>query len=215
MSERQKAMALLAAGVVLGALITSAPAQSAGHALAPSVIAQLKKIFLTKAEANQRFYTKSKADGRFLKAGAVYSKAEVDGKLGALYTKTEVDGKLGALYTKAEVDGKVTPLDSALAADLAIATANGVGNELGCAGGTLAIAIKNAKSEARDARFTFQVPGAAPAYGHIRSDGSIRQSSANVTSVTHTAGTGVYCIVFSVAMAQAALESAGVSLHVS
>jgi hypothetical protein len=96
---------------------------------------------------------------------------------------------------------------------LTVVTANGVGNDLGCASGTLAVGITDANAAPVDDRFTFQVPGAPEAYGQIRSDGSIRSSSANVTSVDHTTGTGVYCIHFTAAPTQDQLESAVVSLH--
>ena len=91
--------------------------------------------------------------------------------------------------------------------------ANGVGNQGGCASGELGIVVRDGRGEPVDTRFSFQVPGPTPAYGQIRSDGSIRNSSANVTSVSHTADTGTYCIHFSVSIGQAELESAVAAPH--
>jgi len=91
--------------------------------------------------------------------------------------------------------------------------ANGVGNEAGCASGQLAIVTRNGVGNAVDHRFSFQVPGGSPAFGQIRADGSVRQSSANVSGVTHTAGTGVYCVKFSVSITQAAIESSVAAPH--
>ena len=91
--------------------------------------------------------------------------------------------------------------------------ANGVGNEAGCASGELGIVVRDGRGDPVDTRFSFQVPGTPEAYGQIRSDGSIRNSSANVTSVTHTTGTGIYCIHFNVAIGQPELESAVAAPH--
>jgi hypothetical protein len=72
--------------------------------------------------------------------------------------------------------------------------ANGVGNEAGCASGELGIVVRDGRGDPIDARFSFQVPGTPEAFGQIRSDGSIRTSSANVAGVTHTTNSGIYCI---------------------
>jgi hypothetical protein len=91
--------------------------------------------------------------------------------------------------------------------------ANGVGNDAGCASGELGIVVRDGRGDPIDARFSFQVPGSPEAFGQIRSDGSIRTSSANVTSVSHTTNSGTYCIHFSVALTQDALEAAVAAPH--
>jgi hypothetical protein len=110
-------------------------------------------------------------------------------------------------YTKRQVRER-------LASRLSIGIANGMGNELGCASGTVAVGIRNGNGRSADHRFTFQVPGSPGAYGQIRSDGSIRTSSATVNNVTHTAR-GVYCIGFAVSIGQVERETTIVSLHYS
>jgi hypothetical protein len=93
-------------------------------------------------------------------------------------------------------------------------TGNGVGNNFGCPGTELGVRIANGLGEFVDHRFTFQVQGSsAQAWGQIRSDGSIRSSSSNVSGVTHTAGTGVYCIQFSASAGD--LEGAVVTPHLN
>jgi hypothetical protein len=91
--------------------------------------------------------------------------------------------------------------------------ANGVGNNAGCASGDLGIVVRDGRGDPIDARFSFQVPGSPEAFGQIRSDGSIRSSSANVASVTHTADSGIYCIHFGVALTADALEAAVAAPH--
>jgi hypothetical protein len=91
--------------------------------------------------------------------------------------------------------------------------ANGVGNDAGCASDTLGIVVRDGRGDPIDGRFSVQVPGPTLAYGQIRADGSIRTSSANVTSVTHVTGTGVFCIHFSVVIGQAELEAAVAAPH--
>lgn len=105
--------------------------------------------------------------------------------------------------------------DSVLGSQRFVETANGVGNSAGCQGGELAVVVTDGLGAPADDRFTFQVPGGAPAFGQIRSDGSIRNSSANVSGVTHQAGSGAYCIQFSVSQTQEALEGAVVAMHVN
>lgn len=185
-------MALLAAGIALGATMTATPVTAQTTISVGKLIKKLKKTFFTKAQANKRFYTKK----------------QVNTKLGDYYSMSEIDTKLGDYYPKSEIDTK-------LAHDLAVQTGNGVGNNFGCASGTLGVGIVNGNGDPADFRFTFQVPGATPAYGQIRSGGSIRSSSANVTTVDHTAGSGVYCIHFSVAIGGQALEGSVVSLHLN
>ena len=107
-------------------------------------------------------------------------------------------------YIKAEVD-------TLLGSQRFIETGNGVGNNLGCTTG-LAVRVANGLDIAVDGRFTFQVPGpSAEAWGHIRSDASIRSGSANVTSVLHPE-TGIYCVQFSGGGLDP--EGAVVSIHV-
>jgi hypothetical protein len=89
--------------------------------------------------------------------------------------------------------------------------ANGVGNSLGC--NSLAIEVDDANGTPVDGRFSFQVAGPTPAYGVIRGDGSIRVSTANVASVTHTTNSGIYCIEFSPSPAGDDFESTVASVH--
>ena len=125
--------------------------------------------------------------------------------------------RLGALSSNKTPVVNADKVDGLDASDFApvIAIQNGVGGIAGCAIGTLAVVILNAAGDGLDHRFMFQVPGPIPAYGQIRGDASIRNGSANVASVTHTADTGIYCIVFTESISQAALESSVVSLHTS
>ena len=198
-----KSAAILTLGIVLGVVAAATPVAAQLTASAAPSLKQLKKIFYTKGSANKRFATKQQLNSAL---GNYYTQSEIDTKLGDYYTKSDVDTKLGGYYTKTEIDAKLHNV-------LTVVTANGVGNDLGCASGTLAVGITDANAAPVDDRFTFQVPGAPEAYGQIRSDGSIRSSSANVTSVDHTTGTGVYCIHFTAAPTQDQLESAVVSLH--
>jgi hypothetical protein len=92
--------------------------------------------------------------------------------------------------------------------------ANGVGNEAGCASG-VAVVIRNGLGNQVDHRFTMQLFAGAtnvPAYAQIRSDGSIRNGSANVTAVSHTNNSGVYCVTVTNAT-QAQEESTVLSVH--
>ena len=92
-----------------------------------------------------------------------------------------------------------------------VETGNGVGNNFGC-GSALGVRVANGLDVAVDDRFTFQVPGAsAQAWGQIRSGGSIRSSSPNVTSVDHPE-TGVYCIQI---LGSLDFEGAVVSMHLN
>ena len=91
--------------------------------------------------------------------------------------------------------------------------ANGVGNDAGCASGELGIVVRDGRGDPIDARFSFQVPGSPEAYGQIRSNGTIRSRSPNVISVSHTTNSGIYCIHFSVAFTQAAIEAAVAAPH--
>ncbi len=114
--------------------------------------------------------------------------------------------------------GQLDGLDSSdLAANVHqhIVSSNGVGGNAGCPGTELSVIITDGNGQPLDQRFTFQVPGASEQFGQIRTNGSIRNASAGVTGVTHTAGTGIYCIQFGVAISQPALESAVFSLHLN
>ncbi len=91
---------------------------------------------------------------------------------------------------------------------------SGVGNNFGCQSTELGVRLANGLGAFVDDRFTFQVQGgggANQAWGQIRSDGSIRSSSANVSGVTHVTGSGVYCIQFNANPGD--LEGAVVTLH--
>jgi hypothetical protein len=198
-----KSTGLLALGIALGAAVTGTPVAAQLAAPAAPSLKQLKKIFYTKGAANTRFATKQQVTS---KLGDYSTKSEVDAKLGEYYKKSEIDPKLTA------VDSKLSGIDSKLAALLMVVTANGVANELGCASGTLAVGITDGNGAPADGRFTFQVPGTPEAYGQIRSDGSIRNASANVTSIDHLAA-GVYCIHITPAPTQIQLESAVASIH--
>jgi hypothetical protein len=91
--------------------------------------------------------------------------------------------------------------------------ANGVGNNAGCASGTLAIVVRDGQGNPVDHRFTFIVPSATPDFGQVRSSGSLRQNSTNVTSVDHATGSGIYCIHFTAAPTQALIESSVAAPH--
>jgi hypothetical protein len=112
-----------------------------------------------------------------------------------------------------KLDGQNSTAFGLAGQPLRAAGANGVGGNAGCASGELGIVVRDGRSAAIDGRFSFQVPGPTPAYGQIRPDGSIRTSSANVTSVTHTTGSGMYCIHFSTVIGQAELEAAVAAVH--
>lgn len=129
---------------------------------------------------------------------------KVDGQDAAAFAPAAHNHDL-RYYMRSEVDGF-------LRAQRFVETGNGVGSNFGCAGGELGVRIANGLNEGVDDRFTFQTPGSASeAFGQIRSEGSIRSSSADVSGVTHTAGTGVYCVQFNAAAG--ALESAVVAVH--
>ncbi len=91
---------------------------------------------------------------------------------------------------------------------------NGVGNNAGCASG-VAVVVRDGQGNPVDHRFTMQLFAGAtnvPAYAQIRSDGSIRNGSANVTAVSHTTDSGIYCVTVTNAT-QAQEESTVVSAH--
>jgi hypothetical protein len=198
-----KSTGLLALGIALGVTATATPVAAQLTAPAAPSLKQLKKIFYTKAAANKRYATKLQLNS---KLGDYSTTSEVDAKLGEYYKKSEIDSKLTT------VDSKLSGIESKLTAVLTAFTANGVGNDLGCASGTLAVGVTDGNGAPTDGRFTFQVPGAPEAYGQIRSSGSIRNASANVTSVDHLAA-GVYCVHITPAPTQIQLESAVVSIH--
>ena len=90
-----------------------------------------------------------------------------------------------------------------------VQTLNGVGNSGNCASGTLAIEVFDGRHTPIDARFTMMVGTSPITYAQIRDTGSIRTSSSNVTSVVHTAGSGIYCVGFTTTVPnQAQLEGA-------
>jgi hypothetical protein len=93
------------------------------------------------------------------------------------------------------------------------AVANGLGNDAGCASGTLAIVVRDGRGNPIDGQFTFQVPGPTPVYGHVLSDGMVLAASPQVTTVDHTAGSGIYCIHFSAVIGGVELESAVAGVH--
>ena len=87
---------------------------------------------------------------------------------------------------------------------------NGVGGS-DCASQELEILIFDDRGQPTDYRFTFLTPGTNGGYGQIRTDGSIRSASANVSGVTK-AGTGSFCVAFTAAPGGDELESTIVGL---
>jgi hypothetical protein len=153
-------------------------------------------------------YAASKIGTSDLENGAVTAK-----KLHKKAVKTKKISQHAVGVTKVK-DAIATnsEISDVLAQQRFVETANGVGNNAGCAGGELGVVVSDGNGEPVDDRFTFQVPGAPEAFGQIRSDGSIRNSSANVSGVTHTTDTGVYCVQFT---SVGDLEAAVVSIHVN
>jgi hypothetical protein len=103
-------------------------------------------------------------------------------------------------FTRAELSG--------LSAAVGGGNGQGVGGSI-CTGAGIEIFIKNGLGELVNARFSFIVPEFG--YGQIRSDGSIRTSSANLTSVQHPSP-GAYCLVFTSTPGPQA-EATVVSIH--
>lgn len=134
------------------------------------------------------------------------------------YTESEVDERVAGKASLGHVHDdryyEKSSVDHLFARQRFIETGNGVGNNLNCISvGGLSVGVTNGRGEPVNARFTFFVPGSSgQAYGHIRSDGSIRSSSPNVTSVTQPS-TGVYCV--QIAGGGFDLESAVATMHVN
>ena len=112
----------------------------------------------------------------------------------------KLDGKDGSAYSLANQTFRA-------------GVANGVGSDAGCASGTLAIVVRDGQGNPIDHRFTFIVPSATPDFGQVRSTGSLRENSTNVTSVDHTTGSGTYCIHFTTPPTQALIESSVAAPH--
>lgn len=86
----------------------------------------------------------------------------------------------------------------------------GVGGNICTLPNGIEIFIRDGFGQPVNARFSFIVPGFA--HGQIRSDGSIRTGTANLTSVQHPS-TGAFCLVFNAAPGQVAAEATLVSIH--
>jgi hypothetical protein len=112
----KRAIAAVAVGVLIGGGVTTIT--PAGAEVSQFAATNWKKIWKKKLQpqADKRYYTKATSDARYVAAGSVYSKAEVEAKLGGYYTKAQTDAALGGYYTKAQADAKYQPVGSYAAA---------------------------------------------------------------------------------------------------
>ena len=159
--------------------------------------------------------------GKKLKKNTLTGKQIKESKLGAVPNANALGGQPASAYLRttgkaADADklGGQASTDYSLAAKTFRAgVANGVGNNAGCASGTLAVVVRDGQGNPVDHRFTFIVPSATPDFGQVRSSGSLRQNSTIVTSVDHAIGSGIYCIHFTAAPTQALIESSVAAPH--
>jgi hypothetical protein len=142
--------------------------------------------------------------GKKLKHNTLTGKQIKESKLGKVPKATNAD-TLGGLGSSAFAKSGLPMIAG---------VANGVGNQLGCASGTLAVEVDDGAGTPVDGRFAFQLDGTAVTWGVIRGNGSIRTGTTDVTtgSVDHVIGSGIYCIHFNPAPADD-LESAVASVH--
>jgi hypothetical protein len=144
--------------------------------------------------------------GKKLKHNTVTGKQIKESKLGKVPKAANAD-KLGGLSSSAFAKSGLPMIAG---------VANGVGSQLNCASGTLAIEVDDGAGTPVDGRFAFQLGGtSSTTWGVIRANGSIRVGSTDVTtgSVDHAQGSGIYCIHFNPTPTGNNLESAVASVH--